>query len=193
MEIYTLKVALRGVSPMVWRRLRLHKDTSLASLHCILQLCFGWDDDHLHQFHIYGKDYGINKVGAERFSDNVYQITIKDFEFDVGDRFTYEYNFYENWVFNIRIEAIEKLSPRKKTPFCLSGKGMPGATEYDVYEKTIQLLEMIVDEDATLTVGDVRQRIEALDEVRFNHKKANGDILQLNPKDPFIEQVIYIG
>nr|QQQ58137.1 hypothetical protein JJE75_00305 [Citrobacter freundii] len=30
--------------------------------------------------------------------------------FDAGDRFTYEYNFFEHWLHDIRVEAIyEKL------------------------------------------------------------------------------------
>ncbi|MDV5570767.1 hypothetical protein QM058_28515 [Klebsiella pneumoniae] len=45
---------------MVWRRLRIAADTSLAALHFIFQIVQGWGDDHLHQFHIYGKDYGIS-------------------------------------------------------------------------------------------------------------------------------------
>ena len=31
MEIYQLKLVLRGISPMVWRRLLVHADTSLAT------------------------------------------------------------------------------------------------------------------------------------------------------------------
>ncbi|EGM7893502.1 plasmid pRiA4b ORF-3 family protein [Escherichia coli] len=55
MKVYVIKIAVRGVSPMVWRRLRIAADTSLAALHFIIQIIQGWGDDHLHQFHIYGK------------------------------------------------------------------------------------------------------------------------------------------
>ncbi|MFO5855015.1 IS1096 element passenger TnpR family protein, partial [Klebsiella pneumoniae] len=58
MKIYVIKIAVHGVSPMVWRRLRIAADTSLAALHFIFQIVQGWGDDHLHQFHIYDKDYG---------------------------------------------------------------------------------------------------------------------------------------
>ncbi|WP_275382181.1 IS1096 element passenger TnpR family protein [Xenorhabdus bovienii] len=67
MKTYTIKLTVRGVSPMVWRRLRLAADTSLAALHCIIQIVQGWDDDHLHLFHIYGKDYGISYDGGIGF------------------------------------------------------------------------------------------------------------------------------
>ncbi|WOJ33165.1 hypothetical protein R1917_00515 [Citrobacter koseri] len=58
----------------------------------------GWGDDHLHQFHLYGKDYGISYDGGTGFPDNPFQIVIGDFDFDVGGRFTHEYNFFEHYT-----------------------------------------------------------------------------------------------
>jgi Plasmid pRiA4b ORF-3-like protein len=45
--IYQLRVVLRGVSPLGWRRLLVAGDASRAELHAILQRAFGWSDDHL--------------------------------------------------------------------------------------------------------------------------------------------------
>lgn len=45
MKIYVIKIAVHGVSPMVWRRLRIAADTSLAALHFIFQIVQGWGDD----------------------------------------------------------------------------------------------------------------------------------------------------
>ena len=56
MNAYSIKIALRGVSPMIWRRLRVRGNTSLADLNHIIQIAMCWDDDHLHSFHIYGED-----------------------------------------------------------------------------------------------------------------------------------------
>lgn len=130
MKVYVIKIAVRGVSPMVWRRLRIAVDTSLAALHFIIQIIQGWGDDHLYQFHIYGKDYGITYEGGIGFPDNPFQVVIDDFEFDVGDLFTHEYNFFEHWIHDIRVEAIYE-NTELKTPFCISGHGMPGATVAD--------------------------------------------------------------
>ena len=107
MKIYSIKIALRGISPMIWRRLRLSGTSSLADLHAIIQLAMGWDDDYLHRFHIYGKDYGISYTGGLWLSDNLHTVTLEDFDFDIGDRFTYTYNFYDHWLSDIRIEAIQ--------------------------------------------------------------------------------------
>jgi len=35
MKIYVIKIAVRGFTPMVWRRLRIAADISLAALHFI--------------------------------------------------------------------------------------------------------------------------------------------------------------
>jgi hypothetical protein len=91
MKTYFIKIALRGVSPLVWCRLKIPGNTSLAQLHHIIQIAYGWDDEHLHQFHIYGKDYGISYAGGIGFSDDAHKVLLDHFKFDVGDKFTYEY------------------------------------------------------------------------------------------------------
>jgi Plasmid pRiA4b ORF-3-like protein len=62
--IYQLRIVLRGVSPLVWRRLLVHCNTSLAHLHDILQIAFAWSGEHLYDFHIHGKDYGSHGADA---------------------------------------------------------------------------------------------------------------------------------
>ncbi len=57
--VYQLKVSLRAITPMIWRRLHVTSDTTIAQLHDVLQIAMGWEDLHLHQFRIHGKTYGI--------------------------------------------------------------------------------------------------------------------------------------
>ena len=84
MKEYFIKIAIRGVSPMIWRRLRVPGETSLARLHHCIQSVNGWDDFHLHQFHIYGKDYGTcNSVGFS-FAYDADTTLLDDFGFDVA-------------------------------------------------------------------------------------------------------------
>ena len=93
LNIYSVKIALHGVSPIIWRRLRLSGETSLAEFNHIIQIAMGWDEEYLHQFYIYGKDYGISYAGGFIFSDDASLVRLDDFDFDAGDRFTYTYNF----------------------------------------------------------------------------------------------------
>ncbi|MGP2427813.1 plasmid pRiA4b ORF-3 family protein [Yersinia sp. 2538 StPb PI] len=193
MKIYVIKIAVRGVSPMVWRRLRIAADTSLAALHFIFQIVQGWGDDYLHQFHIYGKDYGISYDGGIGFPDKPFRTVIDDFSFDVSDRFTYEYNFFDHWLHDVRVEAIHEDSTLK-TPFCISGHGMHGVTPEDETDKTLAFLEAIVNADDTATVGDIRVFVDDLDAVRFNRNKINRQLSKLDLMAPTLEpEVIWLG
>lgn len=172
MKSYFIKIALRNVSPMIWRRLRIPGNISLAQLHRVIQIAYTWDDDHLHQFHIYGKDYGISYIGGMSFSDNAHKIFLDDFNFDVGDKFTYEYNFFEHCIVDIRIENIKDISAQAFA-YCTKGNGMPGASKYDEVEPTLDLLKALVNADDTTTVGDIRPLVDALNAVRFNRRVIN--------------------
>jgi Plasmid pRiA4b ORF-3-like protein len=53
-----LSARLRGVSPPVARRLLVSEQASLAQLHAVLQVAFGWGDEHLYTFQIRGWQFG---------------------------------------------------------------------------------------------------------------------------------------
>ena len=57
--VYHFKAVLRDMSRMIWRRLLLRSDQSIADLHYVIQIAMGWSDSHLHRFHIHGKDCGV--------------------------------------------------------------------------------------------------------------------------------------
>ncbi|MBX2842478.1 MAG: plasmid pRiA4b ORF-3 family protein [Flammeovirgaceae bacterium] len=42
---------------MIWRRIQVRGDTTIAELHYIIQLVMGWEDDHLNCFKINGREY----------------------------------------------------------------------------------------------------------------------------------------
>jgi hypothetical protein len=58
-SVYQLRVVVRGVSPLIWRRLLILADTTIADLHAVLQVAFGWTGTHLHRFVVQGREYGI--------------------------------------------------------------------------------------------------------------------------------------
>jgi hypothetical protein len=56
-RVYQFRVIVQGISPLIWRRLLVRSDMSLATLHAALQVVFAWSDTYLHAFHIHGKAY----------------------------------------------------------------------------------------------------------------------------------------
>src|SRR5271157_2848687 len=53
-EIYQLHILLLQINPPIWRRLHVRSDSSIATLHELLQIAFDWSDFHLHRFVIRG-------------------------------------------------------------------------------------------------------------------------------------------
>ena len=107
---------------MIWRRLLVCGDSTISDLHYILQITMGWSDDHLHRFRIHGKQYGIARLGGLTFSDYPDAARLKDFRFRINKRFLYEYDFYDNWQQQIRIENILVHEPQRTYPVCTGGK-----------------------------------------------------------------------
>jgi len=48
-EIYQLRIWIKGISPMIWRHLLVKSDNTIADLHHSIQIAMGWDDEHLNQ------------------------------------------------------------------------------------------------------------------------------------------------
>jgi hypothetical protein len=69
-HLYQLRFVLAGISPMIWRRLVISSETSIAQLHEYIQIAFDWSGEHLHSFRIHGKNYGISYLGGISFDDN---------------------------------------------------------------------------------------------------------------------------
>ncbi len=63
-QVHQLRIWIREISPQIWRRLLVRSDSTIAQLHDALQIAFGWTDEHLHQFIIRGKPYGIGRSGG---------------------------------------------------------------------------------------------------------------------------------
>src|SRR5690349_22351905 len=134
--IYQLRVVLRGVSPLVWRRLLVASDASLAELHAILQYAFAWSDDHLHRFLIHGTAYGLPRLGGIAFREDARRVPLSRFRLHGGERFRYEYDFRADWKLDLRLERVLPFDPKRALPSCIGGnraappEGCAGALDY---------------------------------------------------------------
>ncbi len=98
---------------------------------------------------------------------------IDDFEFDVGDKFTYEYNFFQHFMHDIRVEDIKDLPATKNVIFCIGGAGMPGATKQDETDIKFSLLKKIVKKKGKLSYQDISDFQEKIKRVKFIKKNVN--------------------
>jgi Plasmid pRiA4b ORF-3-like protein len=92
-SIYQLRAVLLGISPIIWRRLLVRGDSTIADLHVTLQTAFAWCDDHLHRFFIHGKQYGVAYLDGITFRDDQRLIKLSDLSLRVKEKFLYEYDF----------------------------------------------------------------------------------------------------
>ena len=69
---------LRGVSPLIWRRLLVRSDSTIADLHASFQRVLGWTDEHLNRFVIHGREYGVWHDGGIGFRDNPRHVRLAD-------------------------------------------------------------------------------------------------------------------
>jgi hypothetical protein len=121
-EAYQLHVWLREISPMIWRRLLVRSDSTIADLHYTLQIVMGWEGYHLHQFIIRGKRYGVPQPGGMWFLDDPTTVQLADLHLRLRERFLYEYDFGDRWQHEIRVEKKLPLQPKRRYPICIGGQ-----------------------------------------------------------------------
>ncbi len=130
---YQLKIHLLGIS----RRVLVRGDTTLAESHHIFQVAMGWENGHLHSFHLWGKEYGIPYAGGIYFADDARRVHLGDFVWRVHDRFTYTYDFGDYWQHQVRVEKVLPPTALPAHPVCVSGRracppeGVGGPRGYD--------------------------------------------------------------
>ncbi len=122
LSVYQLRVVLRGISPLIWRRLLVRSDSTIADLHTALQLALGWSDEHLNRFVVHGREYGVAHPGGLCFRDDPHEVQLADLGLRVGERFLYEYDSIDGWRHDVRVEAILPVEPARRYPICIGGR-----------------------------------------------------------------------
>ena len=178
-SIYQLRIVLRDISPLVWRRVLVRDDTTLAQLHDIIQILFDWQDEHLHDFHIFGKDYGTS--GADTRAAMLSQFRLRK-----GERFRYVYDYYAYWVCDIRLEAILPADPKRSYPVCIGGKNASPSENFEdvqaymthidrhLYELPVEAMNVVADALKVIAHTDSEASVqEVLGDLRAIREAAN--------------------
>ncbi len=127
---YQLKVSLKGARPPIWRRIQVPGNIKFDTLHEIIQIAMGWQNSHLYSFDL--DDVFIEAPKSEEESD----FSLPSFreQFDASkeqldnwvseekSKFTYTYDFGDNWEHSILVEKIEENPKKLDHPVCLKGK-----------------------------------------------------------------------
>jgi hypothetical protein len=118
--VYRLKVGLRGAKPPIWRRLEVPADVSLARLHLIIQVAFGWDGSHLHVFETPFGDFGITDPELGHASAD--EVSLAQVLPGEREKITYLYDFGDEWRHEVLVEKVLDPDESVTYPRCTGGR-----------------------------------------------------------------------
>jgi len=121
-SVYQIKITLKGIRPPIWRRVLVPDNVTLADLHLILQVVMGWKDSHMHGFMIGVIEYGEATTEGFRAVRDERRFTLSEVVPKAKTKFTYTYDFGDEWVHDIEVEEILPVAPDQPLPQCLTGK-----------------------------------------------------------------------
>lgn len=125
-RVYQFHISLLDVEPMIWRRIRVPAYITFDKLHEIIQVVMGWENCHLYEFR-----YGPQRIGIpdEEFLAPDQQTVVdasrrslQSMKFSPDDFMTYTYDFGDNWVHLIRVEAVLAGDESRPKIECLAGE-----------------------------------------------------------------------
>jgi hypothetical protein len=106
---YLLDVTLAHIRPQIWRQLQVPGDLSLGGLHEVIQLAFGWQDCHLHEFQVGERRYGVpDPDGEDEDLLDGADITVERALPHRSSTMQYLYDFGDCWIHNVAVHRIEK-------------------------------------------------------------------------------------
>lgn len=122
-SVFQLKVTLHNTKPPIWRRILVDGSITLAELHEVIQAAFGWWNNHLHEFEIGRRRYGIPDPNWDFGpSTNDERTTRLDAVADEGASFHYTYDFGDYWRHKVTVEKVGTVEPGTAVPACIGGR-----------------------------------------------------------------------
>ena len=106
---YILKIVMEDTHPPVWRRILIPEKITFEELHRVIQIVFGWTDEHLHDFCIPSEDICIDD-GAEPWASYHYlesETPVEQFLLEYN-WVRYTYDFGDEWRHKIIYEKTDE-------------------------------------------------------------------------------------
>jgi hypothetical protein len=108
-RLVELRITLAEIEPPIWRRVRVPDAYTLDQLHQVIQLVFGWLDYHLYGFRVGERRFEAPDEEAEGEDSTV--VRLRELALGKGARFTYTYDYGDNWVHEIEVENVYIMTP----------------------------------------------------------------------------------
>lgn len=109
---HQLKIEIRKIRPLIWRRVRVPSTIRLTELHDVIQVLFGWEGYHLYEF-------------GSRYDDKIDDTNIKLYRLcpKEGWALNYTYDIGDYWQLEIVVEGVVAAEGDGQASCeCLAGK-----------------------------------------------------------------------
>ena len=108
--------------PQIWRRLLVPGRISLHRLHQVIQVAMGWTNTHLYEFEVAEHRYtALETLDGDDGSRDARRITLARVTTGPGDQFKYLYDFGDDWLHTVEVEALQPRLVGVNYPCCEAG------------------------------------------------------------------------
>jgi hypothetical protein len=121
-SIHQLKVTLTETKPPIWRRLQVSCSINLRRLHDVIQEAMGWTQSHLYQFEVGDVSYGEPDPEYGMPIRSAKSTPLRKIAPETGAKFTYQYDFGDNWQHQIVVEKVLPPEVGVSYPHCVAGR-----------------------------------------------------------------------
>jgi hypothetical protein len=119
--IVTLRIEIKYIEPLIWRRVAVRTSMNLMVLHKVIQATMGWLDYHLWEFFVGERKYGIPDPDRPHVKNGATTQLATILASGVTE-FGYVYDFGDNWEHRIIVEQTDKAETGAKYPRFLGGE-----------------------------------------------------------------------
>ena len=181
-SVYQFKITLLNIDPPIWRRFQVDNFITLRRFSAILLAVMGWNNSHLHQFEIAGKEYGIPGDEFDGSKDLIDEKKkkLRDFSEDDLKKFTFTYDFGDGWEHEIELEKVLTYNYKTSSPKCIDGaRNCPpddcgGTHGYENFLEAVRDPEHPEHKDMLCWIGG------KFDPEKFSVRSANRDLLDVH-------------
>jgi hypothetical protein len=119
--IATLRIEIKYIEPLIWRRVAVRTSMKLMALHTVIQATVGWLDYHLWEFVIDERKYGIPDSDRPHVKNGTTTQLAAILASGITE-FGYVYDFGDNWEHRIVVEEVGTAEAGAKYPRFLGGE-----------------------------------------------------------------------
>ena len=122
-SLYSLRVELQYIEPLIWRRVLVPVNIALPELHKVLQAVLGWSDSHQHCFAIGNQRYGVpdDEFPEQKIVGENGKLLNATLAGSIVE-FCYEYDFGDSWEHLVVVESTVQAKPDFPHTLCIAGE-----------------------------------------------------------------------